>query len=425
MLLQLSTLAALISAASAHIALSSPCPRYGQSEGCPSPPQGETVDYDINSPIGSQEAINNPICKHTKPFDSPVAKWTAGDSIEVKFGSGATHGGGHCQFAISYDGGKSFVVIHDEFKTCLVKSESDSSTPVSTYNIKLPADLPSSKKAIFAWGWNNAIGAREFYMNCADVEISGNGKSFTGPQMIYPNYGPDAPKIAEFNGNYETGLDVFKQRKNITVSGDGSGSSSGQGGSGEESAPASDAPSGAASDAASGYDSAPANPLSPADGLNSLEAPTDPSGGAPSEGGIPDTPIDGSGSGSSGAGQGNAQQDGSSNGSDAGQANGGESSPFGGNAQQNGSPSGSDAGQADGGESSPFGGNMQQGGFPSGSGAGKIGGGDASPFGGSDKQGGFPGGNQQGMADVTGAGPVPDGTNPDQPIPSYPPTNFY
>ncbi|KAJ1670846.1 hypothetical protein EV182_007968, partial [Spiromyces aspiralis] len=134
-----------------------PCPRYGSSQDCPEPPPGESVDYDIISPIGTHGGINMPICRHSKPYPSPVATWRAGETVQVKFVTGATHGGGHCQFALSYDDGDTFVVIHDRLRHCFF-DDSDNLDP--NFDIPLPADLPGSDKVVFAWGWNNALGNR-------------------------------------------------------------------------------------------------------------------------------------------------------------------------------------------------------------------------------------------------------------------------
>lgn len=43
---------------------------------------------------------------------------TAGSTIEVQFDGSARHGGGICQFAISYDGDKTFQVIQEYVGGC-------------------------------------------------------------------------------------------------------------------------------------------------------------------------------------------------------------------------------------------------------------------------------------------------------------------
>ncbi|KAJ2609848.1 hypothetical protein H4S08_003873 [Coemansia sp. RSA 1365] len=177
--------------------------------------------------MSAQQGFDDPLCKFSKPWPTPAAKWTAGKSITVEFGQHAvSHSGGHCEFSISYDGGKTFVVIHQELRYCFVGKKPSSVTnevSVFSYTFKLPENLPSSDKAVFSWTWVNASGNREFYMNCADVSISGTSKSFTGKEMTIANY-KDYPTIPEFNMDYETGIKYYTtDAKNITVTGDGSG----------------------------------------------------------------------------------------------------------------------------------------------------------------------------------------------------------
>ncbi|KAJ1956536.1 hypothetical protein GGI12_005282 [Dipsacomyces acuminosporus] len=226
----IASLATLVAAAAAHVSMVSPCVRYTPfCSTCPQLPAGASVDTNINAPIGTHEKVNQPLCKFTTPYSKPAAQWTAGSTVTVEFNPhAAVHGGGHCQFSLSYDGGKTFVVIHDELRYCFTGGPSGSNSAANlAYSIPLPNNLPSGDHVIFAWSWNNAIGNREYYMNCADVSIKGAGSgSFTGPQMLVANYGPDSPFIPEFNGNYETGIDLFKSRKMITVTGSGGYSSS-------------------------------------------------------------------------------------------------------------------------------------------------------------------------------------------------------
>ncbi|KAJ1943377.1 hypothetical protein FBU59_002929 [Linderina macrospora] len=90
-----------------------------------------------------------------------------------------------------------------------------------SYTFNLPTNLPSSDKAVFQWSWVNAIGNREFYSNCADVAIKGTSTSFTGKALTIANH-DGYPTIPEFNGNYDTGLEHYKNAKQITVTGNGS-----------------------------------------------------------------------------------------------------------------------------------------------------------------------------------------------------------
>ncbi|KAJ1880175.1 hypothetical protein H4R99_005856 [Coemansia sp. RSA 1722] len=216
----------LLTGTFAHVSMRSPCVRYTPfCNTCPELPAGQSLDENINAPIGTHDAVHQPLCKYTTPYGSPAARWKAGSTVSVDFNPhAAVHGGGHCQFALSYDGGNTFVVVHDELRYCFTGGPSSSNSgSVLQYDIKLPGDLPSADKVVFAWAWNNAIGNREFYMNCADVAIDGvAGGSFSGPQMLVANYGPDTPFIPEFNGDYETGINLYNSRKMVSVGGSGS-----------------------------------------------------------------------------------------------------------------------------------------------------------------------------------------------------------
>ncbi|KAG0056947.1 hypothetical protein BGZ90_005434 [Linnemannia elongata] len=84
----------------------------------------------------------------------------------------ARHGGGFCQYSLSYDGGKSFHLIGEYNESC----------PDFYYEwpVKIPDNAPSCKekgKCLFVWSWI-AVNVPQFYINCADVEIDGvdNGK---------------------------------------------------------------------------------------------------------------------------------------------------------------------------------------------------------------------------------------------------------
>ncbi|KAJ2746912.1 hypothetical protein GGI20_000991 [Coemansia sp. BCRC 34301] len=220
MLFKISSVAALVASVSAHMAMISPCTRYTpHNPKCPSLPAGASFDYNLKNPLGMSE----PLCKHTTPYATPVETWTAGQSVSVQFEQGgAAHGGGHCEFSLSYDGGKTFVVIHQELKYCFYGGPNNGNAgSILSYTFKLPANVPASDKAVFAWSWVNAIGNREFYMNCADVAIKSSSASFTGKQMTIANH-DGYPTIPEFNGNYDTGLQYYSGAPQITVTGYGS-----------------------------------------------------------------------------------------------------------------------------------------------------------------------------------------------------------
>ena len=53
---------------------------------------------------------------------------------------------------MTYDGGKSWIVIFSIVGGCPVDS--------STYTIPVPSNLPSSSRALLAWSWENNTGNR-------------------------------------------------------------------------------------------------------------------------------------------------------------------------------------------------------------------------------------------------------------------------
>ncbi|KAJ2628359.1 hypothetical protein GGF44_004503, partial [Coemansia sp. RSA 1694] len=160
------------------MAIISPCPRYSpHGKNCPALPAGQQLDYSITSPLKFDwpPSADSSLCKHQVAFPTLSATWTAGESVTVAFPpGGTTHGGGHCEFSLSYDGGKTFVVVYQVLSRCF-------GTDLNTrqYTFDLPAGLPGSNSAVFGWSWVNAIGNREFYLNCADVAIKGGSAPYT------------------------------------------------------------------------------------------------------------------------------------------------------------------------------------------------------------------------------------------------------
>ncbi|KAF9323431.1 hypothetical protein BG006_001444 [Podila minutissima] len=214
-LVALSTLALL---SEAHISFRYPCPRYAPYSECPRPNdnQWHLVDYDVQSPLGTHNAISDPICKHPASFNGvrPVLK--AGQTVQTKMEVDVNHNGGSCQWALSYDNGNTWVVIQDHFQNCLATAK-----PSSTFTlpVKIPANAPTGNNVILNWIWNNNEGNRELYSSCADVVIQGtNGGSLSGVAPLFANYGPSSPYIPEkavSNGDW--GKQYFDARKNITI----------------------------------------------------------------------------------------------------------------------------------------------------------------------------------------------------------------
>ncbi|ORZ36552.1 hypothetical protein BCR44DRAFT_49531 [Catenaria anguillulae PL171] len=221
-LVSLLALVALVATSvNAHMMMSDPAPR--QSKGNPGP--GGQIDFDYPSPLGTFP------CKGY-PAQAPVKTVAAGSSLPITLSGGAPHDGGHCQFALSYDGDKTFVVINTIIRECMRRSN-----PFQT-TITIPATAPSGK-ATLAWTWINAVGNREYYMSCADIQItggSGPSGSLSGPELLVAHLpGFNQFSFPEFGGNSPDRRELFDQRRTITVR--GNGQSSGGGGSGNRPQP--------------------------------------------------------------------------------------------------------------------------------------------------------------------------------------------
>jgi hypothetical protein len=147
-----------------HVQMTWPAPL--RSKYNPSTPNN-LIDYSISSPL-SASGSNFP-CKgyHNDPDQLPAAHYTAGSTYNVTLAGEATHGGGSCQLSLSYDRGQTFRVIKSMIGGC---------PKTLTYDFTVPSYAPSGE-ALFAWTWQNKIGNREFYMDCAVVQIdSANGE---------------------------------------------------------------------------------------------------------------------------------------------------------------------------------------------------------------------------------------------------------
>jgi len=138
------------------------------------------VDYNIMAPLNTY-GYTFP-CKGFKK-GPPTATFYS-NTIKVILEGSATHGGGHCQFGITYNDNE-FLVLKTIIHSCLIDS--------MTYEFDLPNNTPDGQVTVF-WTWVNAIGNREYYMECADISISNNvisnGEPLIGKELI----------IADING---------------------------------------------------------------------------------------------------------------------------------------------------------------------------------------------------------------------------------
>ncbi|KAI0244008.1 hypothetical protein L0F63_003917, partial [Massospora cicadina] len=182
----------------AHMDMVSPPPRRSPKHAAP----GVAVDYDMTSPLGEKYPYP---CRGYGP--GPVSgTYEAGQSIPVQLGGGANHNGGHCQFSISYDD-VNFASIKTVMGTCMVDT--------LNYQVPIPPDAPSGR-ATFAWSWINRTGNREYYMNCADIEIKGRpGGKVVGSKMLVADLPGTITFPEGFDNNY--GADIFAAQPTITV----------------------------------------------------------------------------------------------------------------------------------------------------------------------------------------------------------------
>jgi hypothetical protein len=120
--------------------------------------------------------------------------WNAGQTQNVSFMGTAVHGGGSCQFSITTDpepdensqwkviqsviGGCPTALTDVNFPEDPKVQPTDSPVP-DQFPVTMPADIPEGRYT-FAWTWNNKVGNREFYMNCAPIQVGGgSGKAST------------------------------------------------------------------------------------------------------------------------------------------------------------------------------------------------------------------------------------------------------
>ncbi|KAH0352943.1 hypothetical protein KCU81_g1868, partial [Aureobasidium melanogenum] len=157
-------LLSLASQALGHMEMSWPYPLHSKYN-----PENSynIIDYSMTSPLFA-DGSNFP-CKgyqNDRPF-VPVVTYSAGSTYNMTLTGSATHGGGSCQLSLSYDNGATFRVIKSMMGGCPL---------TSTYDFTIPSYVPNGD-ALFAWSWQNEIGNREFYMNCATVSIQGSSAS--------------------------------------------------------------------------------------------------------------------------------------------------------------------------------------------------------------------------------------------------------
>lgn len=181
---------ALLGAVRGHMIMNTPTPyNYrGTAKLLQVDPLGETLPFPCQ---GMTDVVS-------------VTPVTAGATQVVKFTGGAQHGGGSCQFALTYEfpppaDRRKWKTIYTIIGGCPVSAAGnlpvtgrdgdgradaaqcgdDAGTEcIRQFDVPVPRGVPNGN-ATFAWTWFNKIGNREMYMNCAPVAISGGSDGDT------------------------------------------------------------------------------------------------------------------------------------------------------------------------------------------------------------------------------------------------------
>ncbi|KAK7706990.1 hypothetical protein SLS64_007198 [Diaporthe eres] len=243
-------MAALAGSASAHMMLSFPAPlnsKYNQFA------DSGKIDYSYTAPLAA-DGSDYPCKGYQSDLGTPagqsVASFAVGGQGNITVVGGAAHGGGSCQISLSTDGAKTFKVIQSIIGNCPTNGEGN-------FDFTVPSDAPAGD-AVLAWSWNNRIGNREFYMNCAAVTLTGGSAkreatdkraaSFSSlPDMFVANIGNGCSVAEGGDVDYPNpGEAVTKNSDNPEAPSGSCGSSGSSSGSGSSDSGAAASPSSSA-----------------------------------------------------------------------------------------------------------------------------------------------------------------------------------
>ncbi|ROV89862.1 hypothetical protein VMCG_09503 [Cytospora schulzeri] len=126
---------------------------------------------------------------------------TAGDTVKMSFTGSAVHGGGSCQVALSTDMQPSKSTRWSVILSVEGGCPSTDGTSPSTYDVKIPSDIPAGDYS-YAWTWTSKLsGTQEYYMNCAPITIKASGGSKRRSTNIRARSGAldNYPPLAVYN----------------------------------------------------------------------------------------------------------------------------------------------------------------------------------------------------------------------------------
>lgn len=120
-------------------------------------------------------------------------QWNAGETKTISFTGSAVHGGGSCQFSLTTDPKPSessqWKVIKSVVGGCPsnVTGNLEPADPnghgAATFPVEMPNDIPDGQYT-FAWTWLNKVGNREFYMNCAPIQVGSGGAAKASTKSV-------------------------------------------------------------------------------------------------------------------------------------------------------------------------------------------------------------------------------------------------
>ncbi|KAF2815845.1 uncharacterized protein BDZ99DRAFT_124546 [Mytilinidion resinicola] len=182
---------ALFGTANAHMIMKSPVP-YGNPNSSPLDDSGsdfpcKSVPYDI-------------VKMNTIEVGVPQT---------LSFTGSAVHGGGSCQVSVTLDQkpdkNSQWKVIHSIIGGCpsnVTGNLPDDPTGdgAAVFQFTMPKGMPNGQYSL-AWTWNNKIGNREMYMNCAPITVTGGGDDTSVmeklPDMFVANIPSETCSIPE------------------------------------------------------------------------------------------------------------------------------------------------------------------------------------------------------------------------------------
>jgi hypothetical protein len=177
----------------AHGKLTSPVPRDGISAG--------RAGLDENNPVSFEPGCSDPmnrcdafVCREAAPNPSVgVTQVTAGGTLQLQWAFTAFHVG-DCSVYISYD----VEVARPQQRWVKVANLPDCKSYPSA-SITIPASLPAGR-AILRWDWAalHIWPTVEFYVQCADIQISSSSPSTPADLDSYPL---TAPPVYPDSGN--------------------------------------------------------------------------------------------------------------------------------------------------------------------------------------------------------------------------------